>query len=278
MTKKTTMSNDELDEASFVEHLEDLRKHIIRGLIALILLSVVAFFYNDILFDKILLGPKNPDFITNRILCKLSEWLSSDMLCINQTELRLQNLELAGQFKAHLFVSFLAGVVVGFPYLMWELWMFVKPALTKEEIRKTRGVVFYTSALFFMGVAFGFFLISPLTINFLANYVATDELVNNFTLQSITTNVTSLTLATGAVFELPVLIYFLTKLGLISPRLMKKYRKHSIVAILILGGIITPPDLMSQLLIAIPLYFLYEFSVGISNRVYKQRQKEIYGS
>jgi len=270
-------SDQELDEATFVEHLDDLRKHIIRGLIALIILSIAAFFFNDFLFDKVLLGPKKPDFLTNRVLCRLSEILNSEILCINQHDFKLQNLELAGQFKAHLFVSFLAGIVVGFPYLMWELWRFVKPALTKQELKKTRGVVFYTSVLFFIGVGFGYFLIAPLTINFLANYVATEELVNNFTLRSITTNVTSLTLATGAVFELPVLIYFLTKMGLITPRLMKKYRKHSVVAILILGGIITPPDLMSQLLIAIPLYFLYEFSVGISKRVYKKQQKEIYG-
>lgn len=268
-----TGKQSELEESTFVEHLDELRTHIIRGLIAVALLTVAAFFFNDILFDKVLLGPKNPEFITNKLLCKLSAMFDVDMLCINQTNFKLQNLELAGQFKAHLFMSFLAGVVVGFPYLIWELWRFIKPALTKNELKRSRGVVFYTSTLFFIGVSFGYFIITPLTINFLSNYVASVDLVNNFTLSTITKNVTSLTLATGAIFELPVLVFFLTKMGIVTPSLMKKYRKHSVVVILIIAGIITPPDLMSQLLIAIPLYFLYEISVTISKRVHKRMEK-----
>lgn len=254
----------------FVDHLDVLRMHLIRSIVAVFVLSILAFFFKEFIFDTVILAPKDPSFITNRVLCALGHWFDSDGLCMNENDFQLINIELAGQFRAHLIISVIVGVILGFPYLVWELWRFIKPAFSKEELKNTNGVLFYVSLLFTIGVSFGYYMICPLTINFLTNYIASAEFVNTITIRSYISMVTTISLSTGLVFQLPILMFFLAKMGLINPVLLRKYRKHAIVALFILSGIITPPDVFTQFLVVIPLYLLFEMSITITDRVYKK--------
>lgn len=269
-----TQSEKNNTEETFGDHLEILRKHLIRIVIAILAMSVVAFFYKEIIFDFILFAPKEQDFFTNRLLCEFSaSFLNSDVLCINNNTYILQNIELHGQFRSHIWISFISGFILSFPYIIWELWWFIKPALNKHEINNSKGILFFTAIMFSIGVLFGYYIIAPLTINFLSSYEVSQLLENQFTFQSLISTIVNVTLASGAVFELPVLVYFLSKLGIVTPWTMKKYRKHSIVAIFVLSGIITPPDVFSQLLVCLPLYLLYEGSIKISSYVYNKQLK-----
>ncbi len=244
---------------SFFEHLEELRWHILRVVLAIFVFTVVVFLAKDIVFEKIIFGPKHDDFITYRVLCNLSEALNlGESLCLVPGEFEIINLEVIGEFFAHLKVSFLLGLILAFPYLLWEVWRFVKPGLFDKEIKTTRGIVFYCSILFLIGIAFGYFIITPFSLAFLVNYSIGASVADKIQLANYINYVGLLALATGLIFELPIVIYFLAKLGLITPEFMRKYRKHAMVLILALSAIITPPDVTSQILISFPVYFLYE--------------------
>ncbi len=258
-------------EMTFLQHLEELRWHLIRAFIAVVAGAIVAFVFKDIIFDHIILAPNNPDFITNRLLCQLAEIVNAPALCINQNPIELISIKMAGQFTTHINISLVAGLIIAFPYVFWEFWSFFKPALYEKEARYARGAVFSASLLFLLGILFGFFVITPLSINFLGSYRVSELVHNQINIASYIGSVTSVALAAGVTFELPIVAYFLTRIGVITPEFMRKYRKHSIVVILILAAIITPPDVFSQILVSLPLLLLYEVSIFIAARVVKNR-------
>lgn len=260
-------------EMSFLDHLEALRWHLVRTAVFIVVMMVVAFSNKSFLFDTVLFGPMNSDFVTYRWLCQLSEKFSID-LCITQFGFSLISVELAAQFTTHIWVSFIAALVVGFPYLAWEVWRFVKPALTNKELKYTRGVVFFVTLLFVSGVLFGYYLLAPLSINFLGTYQVSESVKNTITINSYISILTTLTLATGMVFQLPVVVFFLSKIGIITPEFMRTYRRHAMIVILIISALITPsPDVSSQLLVSLPLFLLYELSIFISG--YVTRKPEV---
>lgn len=255
------------NEMTFFDHLEELRWNLFRAAIAIFVGAVAAFFFKDFIFNTILLSPKNPDFVTNKILCDLAVKLDKSILCINQNPVDIINLKITGQFVIHITISLIAGVLIAFPYVIFEIWRFIKPALYQEEKKSSRMIVFFVSLLFFLGVLLGYYIIVPVSLNFLSNYSVSEFVNNQISLNSYISTISMICFAAGIIFELPVFTFFLTKAGLVTPQFMKSYRKHAVVVILILSSIITPPDVMSQLLIAIPLYILYEISIGISKRV-----------
>lgn len=261
-------------EMGFLDHLEILRWHLIRSAAVVMGLAIVAFAAKNIVFDVIIFGPKNADFVTYRMFCNLSQALGlDDALCMTELPFTLQNIDMAGQFTTHIWVSLVAGFIVGFPYVLWEVWRFIKPGLKKSESRYARGVVFFSSLLFMAGVSFGYFMIAPLSVNFLGSYTVSQQVANEINLGSFISTVTTVTLATGIIFELPILVYFFTKLGLLTPAMMKTYRRHAIVVTVILSAIITPPDIASQVLVSLPLLILYEISIFISARVIRNQKK-----
>jgi len=268
------MGKNSNSEMTFLEHLEELRWHLIRSAVAIFVFAIVAFIFNEIIFDKIIIFPKNPDFWTNRMLCRLGGLVNIQKLCINSKPFQLININMAGQFTIHIMVSLFAGFIIAFPYIMYEFWKFITPALYTTERRYARGTVFYTSVLFILGVLFGYYLIVPLSVHFLGSYHVSGQVINQINLKSYIATVISVCAASGAIFELPVLIYFLSKIGLITPQFLKKYRKHAIIIILTLAAIITPPDIFSQILVSLPLIVLYEISIYISKKITDKKKEE----
>lgn len=266
MKKKNKRVKGE-DEMSFLEHLEELRWHIVRSVASIFVIGIIAFIFNDIIFDVIILAPKNPHFFTNRMLCELGQLLNINALCINTHPFEIINIRMAGQFTTHIAVSLIAGIILAFPYIFWEFWRFFRPALYSSEKKHTRGSVFFSSLLFISGVLFGYYIIIPLSVHFLGSYNVSAEVNNQINLRSYIGTVASITLASGIIFQLPILSFFLTKIGLVDPHFLKKYRKHSLIIILALSAIITPPDIFSQILVCFPLIFLYEIGIVISRRV-----------
>ena len=264
-------------EMSFLDHLEELRWHLVRSVVVIFALAIVFFINKDFLFNTIILAPKNADFFTYKFMCKLSHLLQmGDALCMNGLEFSLINTTLSGQFTLHMWAAFVAGIVVGFPYLVWEAWRFIKPALTATEIGYSKGILFFVSILFSIGVLFGYYLIAPLSINFLGTYQVSSEVKNMIDMDSYISTITVITFASGLLFELPIVVYFLSSLGIISPAFMKRYRKHAVVVILILAAVITPsPDITSQLLVALPVYILYELSIFVSAYVVNKKEREV---
>ncbi len=262
---------------TFLEHLEELRWHLIRSFIAVIITAVLAFIFKELVFDKILFGPRTPEFFTNRMLCKLGKMINSTKLCINSSPTELQNIQMTGQFLTHIKISILAGIVLAFPYIFYEFWRFMNPALYENEKKYTKGAVFYSSLLFIMGVTFGYFIIAPLSVNFLENYKVSEKVVNEINLMSYISIVASIVMASGFLFELPVVVYFLSKIGVVTPEFLKKYRKHSLVIILALSAIITPPDVFSQIMVSFPLIALYEISISISRKINRKREEKLAG-
>jgi sec-independent protein translocase protein TatC len=267
-------------EMSFLEHLEELRWHIIRSIVAILIFMIVAFVFKNIIFDKIILAPKNSGFITNRLLCEFGHFISKlmhssnpNMLCINTKPFNMINIKMSGQLTTHIAVSMVAGLILAFPVIIGEFWKFFRPALHANEAKHARGAVLASTLLFFTGVLFGYFMLAPLSIHFLTSYVISADVVNQINVRSYIGTVSSICLATGLVFELPIIAFFLTKIGIITPNFMRKYRKHSIVVIFVVAAIITPPDVFSQALVAIPLLLLYEVSIMISARVVKKKEK-----
>ncbi len=265
------------EEMSFWQHLEELRWHITRSIIAVIVFAVVAFLNRKIIFDDIILAPRDSEFITNRVLCKLADILSFKSLCFESFDLTIINIKMSGQFLTHMYISIIAGIILTIPYIIWEIWSFIKPALYKNERKYTNYAVISSSLLFIIGILFSYFLIVPLTVNFLGTYHVSEFVQNQVSLKSYVNTVVSVTFAVGIVFELPIFMYFFTKVGLVTPSFLKKNRKYMLVICLILSAIITPPDVFSQVLVCIPLFALYEISILISKRVYRKRQEELAG-
>ncbi|NSW95866.1 MAG: twin-arginine translocase subunit TatC [Bacteroidales bacterium] len=261
-------------EMSFLEHLEELRWHIIRSITAIVILMIAAFLFKDFIFNKVILAPKNPSFFTNRMLCNLGQILHTNLLCINTKPFELINIKMAGQLTTHIAVSMVAGLIVAFPYVLWEFWKFFKPALYPTEKQHARGAVLAASLLFFAGVLFGYYLLAPLSVHFLTTYEISPDVTNQINIRSYIGTLSSICLATGLIFELPIITFFLTKVGIISPEFLVKYRRYAVVIIFIVAAIITPPDVFSQILVGIPLLFLYEVGIVISRRVVKQREAE----
>lgn len=260
---------------TFWDHLDELRWHIMRSLIAVVVFAIVAFVNREIIFDYIILAPSTSDFITNRALCKLGDLLSVSALCVKDMKLQIINIKMSGQFLTHMYISIVAGFIMAFPYVLWEIWRFVKPAMKATEQKYSSGGVFISSVLFLMGILFSYFLIVPLTVNFLGTYQVSESVYNQISLTSYINTVVSVTFSVGLVFELPILVYFLTKIGILTPDFMRNNRKYMYVIMLILSAIITPPDMFSQVLVVLPLIVLYELSIGVSNRVYKKGLEEL---
>ncbi len=263
------------NEMSFLEHLEELRWHVIRSALAIVVFAVVAFIMKDFIFNVVILKPRTPDFWTNRMLFKLSELVHTDALKINQVPLQLISIKIAGQFSMHIMTAIIAGVIVASPVVFYEFWRFIRPALYENEQKHARGAVFYTSILFILGILFGYYLIVPLSINFLGTYNVSSEVANQINLKSYIGSVVSIVVASGVVFLLPIFSYFLSKVGILTPQFMKTYRRHAYVVMLLVSAIITPPDIFSQILVCVPLVFLYEIGILISRRVVKKREKEL---
>ncbi len=264
-------------EMSFVDHLEELRWHIVRSLLAIVILAVIIFIKIQWVFDNIIAGPINPNFISYRGICSFSHWLGlGDKLCLPPISINMQTTTFGGQFFGSFSIAFVGGLIAAFPYIFWEFWRFVKPALKPKELKNTRFIIFWVSFFFFLGAAFGYFILGPFTFNFLANFklsglniVTTKPTVNDYL-----DNLTNLILGCGIAFEMPVLAFALTKIGLITPSFLRRTRKYAIVIILIIAAVITPsPDWYSQTIVFLPLYSLYELGVFVSARVYKQEQQ-----
>ncbi|WP_447640660.1 MULTISPECIES: twin-arginine translocase subunit TatC [Chitinophagaceae] len=268
-------------EMSFVDHLEALRWHIVRSILVILVFAVIIFIKIQWVTDNILFGPLNPDFISYTGFCKFSHWIhAGDAFCLPPLQVKMQATQFGTQFISSFTIAILGGFIAAFPYVFWEFWRFVKPALKPNELKSTRFAIFWVSFFFFMGAAFGYFVLSPFTFNFLAtfqisgkNFIATIP-----TLDDYISNITNIILGCGIAFEMPVLAYVLTKVGLITPKFLKSYRKYAIVVILVVAAVITPsPDWISQTLVFIPLFSLYELSVIVSKKVYKEeleREKE----
>ena len=274
-SKKKQGVKTEYSEMSFLEHLEELRWHIIRSALAIMIFAVVAFVMKDLIFNTIILNPRTPEFWTNRLFSKLADWVGTEALKINQTPLELISIKIAGQFMTHIWVSIIAGFIIASPFVFFEFWRFIKPALYENEKKHAGGAVFFTSVLFLMGILFGYFLIVPLSVHFLGSYNVSSDVTNQINLRSYIGSVTSISMATGVVFLIPIFSYFLSKVGILTPQFMRAYRRHSYVVMLLLSAIITPPDIFSQIMVAFPLVFLYEIGIFISKRVVKKREKEL---
>ena len=263
---------------SFVDHLEELRWHIIRSLLAILIFAVIIFIKIQWVFDNIIAGPINKNFISYRAFCNFSHWLGlGDKLCLPPLSISMQTTTFGGQFFGSFSIAFVGGLIAAFPYIFWEFWRFIKPALKPNELRGTQFVIFWVSFFFFLGAAFGYFVLGPFTFNFLANFQvsALNIVQTKPTINDYLDNLTNLILGCGIAFEMPVLAYALTKIGLITPAFLRRSRKYAIVIILVVAAIITQsPDWISQTIVFIPLFSLYEFGVFVSGRVYKQEQKK----
>jgi len=261
-------------DMTFLQHLEALRWHIIRAIIAIVAGAIVAFMFKNFIFDTVILAPNNPDFITNRLLCRLADAVNAPVLCINQNPIELISIKMSGQFTTHVTISLIAGLILAFPYVFWEFWSFFRPALYEKERKYARGAVTMASLLFLTGILFGYFIITPLSINFLGSYRVSDIVTNQINITSYIGSVTSVALSAGITFELPIVVFFLARIGVITPEFMRKYRKHAIVLVLIVAAVITPPDVFSLILVSIPLILLYELSIFIAARVVRKRAEQ----
>jgi sec-independent protein translocase protein TatC len=271
-TKKT--KKDSRKEMSFLEHLEELRWHLIRATLSIVIVAVVAFVFKGFIFDTVIFGPKDADFVTYRVLCDISKTLGmQDDFCFSELPFTIQSRTVGGQFSTHIWVSIAVGFIIAFPYIIYEFWKFVSPGMLQNEKKSARGFIFFSSLLFFMGVLFGYYVITPFSVNFLGTYQVSHHVLNEFDLGSYIGLVRTSVLASGIIFELPMLIYLLTKAGIVSSRVLRKQRKINIVVVLTISGIITPPDVASQIIVSIPVLILYEISILIARSIEKNRQK-----
>jgi sec-independent protein translocase protein TatC len=265
-----------IDEMSFLDHLEDLRWHLIRATLGIVIAATLAGIFYKFIFDVIIFGPTRMDFATYNGLCQVSKFLGIEdtTFCAEEFPFIIQNRTVAGQFSAHIWTSIYAGFIVAFPYVLYQLWSFISPGLKSTERKNSRGFLVIASLLFFTGVLFGYYIVTPLSINFLANYNISDQISNEFDISSVIAIVRSSTIASGFVFELPIIIYFLTKIGLVTPQFLRKYRKYALVIVLILSAVITPPDITSQVIVAIPILILYQISIYISSVVVRNQSRK----
>lgn len=272
---RRSKNNDVRAEMSFVEHLDELRQHLIRAVIAIVLGMVISGIYNEFIIDRIILGPTHEDFLSFRKICELGKKIGlGDKMCISNIGINMQNTETTGQISLFFIVLFVGGFIIAFPYVFWQFWKFVRPALTQKELKKTRGVIFWVSFLFFTGVSFGYFVITPFSMNFLANFSMSGKIQNIWTIKSYINTVMPLVLGTGLAFQMPLVIFFLARIGVVSTNFLRKNRKYSIVIILVIAAVITPPDVISQVVVGLPLLALYEISIMLTRRVEKEKAKE----
>lgn len=259
---------------SFLDHLEELRWHIIRSLSSIVVFSIAAFIAKDIVFGIIIMGPSRADFWTYNTICEIGQMFNSTALCIDELPFIIQSRKMTGQFTMHIMSSFVVGLILAFPYAFWEFWRFIAPGLLPTERSLTRGATFFVSLLFIMGILFGYYVVAPISVNFLANYQVDPSIKNEFDIISYVSTVSMIVLACGIMFQLPIVIFFLSKAEIVTPDSLKTYRKHAIVVILVLSAIITPPDIISQILICFPLIILYEISIVISRVVLRKKRKQ----
>ncbi len=260
-------------EMSFFEHIDELRKHLFKSALVLAITTLTSLFFINDIFHKIIIGPLRNDFVIYELICKLSKnWFNNEKGCLKPFDIALQNTEMAGQFMMAFKLSFLVGLIVSMPYILYQIWSFIRPALNIKEVKAMRGFVFYTTFLFLLGVSFGYFILSPISINFLSSYKLSSMVKNEINIQSVISFMSLLAFGTGLIFELPILIYFLARIGIVSSSFLKKYRKHAFLIILIVSGILTPPDVVSQIVLTIPLYSLFELGILIASRVEKKKE------
>jgi sec-independent protein translocase protein TatC len=276
--RKGSDADTEQTEMTFMDHLEALRWHLMRSVIVWLVATIAIFIFRDWVYDIIILGPTNEKFITYGALCKFGNWLGiGDGLCMPPVKIDLQITEMNGTFTSAINIAMIGGVIVAFPYIFWELWRFIKPALSVKEKKYARGSIFWVSLCFFFGVAFGYYMLAPFTFNFLATFKlgTTGTILYKPTLTDYIDSLTNLILGCGIAFELPILAYVLAKIGLITSSFLKKYSKYAFVIILLIAAIITPsPDMTSQIIVAAPLLLLYWISILLVARVDKQKAKE----
>ncbi len=253
---------------SFLEHLEELRWRLVRAAISVLVVSTVLFIYQEWIMDNLFLSMKQPEFISFRLMC---DWFG---VCIDEIPVRMQSMTVGGQFSYGLMMSVMGGIVISFPFIFYQLWSFVKPGLRQSEKKVVSGITFYVSLLFFLGIAFGYFIVAPLCIQFFGTYQISGQIENIFTVNSYMSTILSTVFYSGLLFLLPVVAYIFTRLGIITPAFLRKYRKHAIIGVLILAAIITPPDLISQVIVAIPITLLYEAGILVSARVEKNMIRE----
>ena len=266
---------DQRSDMTFMEHLEELRWTLVRSVIAIVVCMLGAFLAKDLVFDSIVLAPKNASFITYRAMCALGQKVGlGDGMCVGDLKFTLQNISMSGQFFTHLMVSFVAGFIIAFPFLLWQIWRFLSPGLHPKEKASLRGVVIFASVLFFAGVAFGYYILAPLSLQFFGSYQVSATVQNAVALDSYIAMLTSVTLWTGVAFELPLVVLFLTRVGLVTPTVLRAYRKHAFVIVLILAAVLTPPDVVSQLIVSGPLMLLYEGGIMLSARAMRQMARD----
>jgi sec-independent protein translocase protein TatC len=270
------MAKKNMGEMSFLDHLEELRWLLVRSSAAILICATVAFFFSDYIFNEIIFGPKNTDFITYRYFCELSTKLELlEAFCVTELPFNIQNTAIEGQVSLMVWTCITAGFIISFPYILLQFWNFISPALYKKEKRNAAKFIIISSLLFFLGVAFGYFVLTPLSLNFLSTFTVSDVIKNDINVNSYIGTVKTTTLATGLIFELPIIIYFLSSLGLVTPSFLREYRKWAYVIILIIAAIVTPPDVISQVIVTIPLIILYEISIFISAFIFKKNNKSI---
>ncbi len=265
---------EEEEEMGFLDHLEVLRWHLVRSAIAVVAFAVAAFIFPEFVFGELLLGPSKADFWTYEALCKLGNQIGSDVLCFD-INVDLQNRTMTGQFSAYFTVSLIFGFVASFPYVFWEIWRFIRPGLYNHEQQAARGTVFYVSVLFAIGVLFGYYVVAPMSVNFLTNFQIDPSIANQIDLSSYISTVAGLTFTCGLMFQMPVVSYFLARAGLLTAETMTQYRKHALVVSLFLAAVLTPPDVLSQVMLGAPLFGLYQLSIGIVRRVNKKDEEAV---
>lgn len=268
------MANQESKPMSFLNHLEELRWVLVRSSAAVLIMGIVAYFFADYIFNDLIFGPTDPSFITYRFFCEASHYLGfADSICITELNFIIQNTEMEGQVNIFVWVCITAGFILAFPYILWQFWKFISPALYEKEKKHAKLFIFVASSLFFLGVLFGYFVIVPMSVNFLATFSISSLVKNQFSIDSYVSMVKTAVIASGLFFELPIIIYFLTKLGLVTPNFLRTYRKYAVVIVLIVAAIVTPPDVVSQITVAIPMLIIYEASIFISVFVEKGRKQ-----
>jgi sec-independent protein translocase protein TatC len=262
-------------EMTFVEHLDVLRSHLFKAVVATTIGAVFVAIFNKFIVQRILLGPTRSDFPTYALLCKASNYFNlGSSLCMKDFRLEMQSNTVSGQFDIYLNVIVIGGFVLAFPYVFLQFWKFIKPGLTRNELHNTRGVIFWVSTLFFIGVLFGYFVVSPYTINFFANFTLDAKIKNIWTITSYFNTVLPLTLGSGLAFQLPLVLYFLAKVGVVSATTLKGFRRYAYLTIVVVAGFITPPDMLSQIICSAPIIILYEISILLCVRVEKQQKKD----
>ncbi|WP_162126209.1 twin-arginine translocase subunit TatC [Flavobacterium phycosphaerae] len=263
------------NEMSFLDHLEELRWVLVRSSAAVVIMATITYFFSDYIFSTLIFGPTDPSFVTYRFFCEASHYLGfADSICITELPFIIQNTEMEGQVNIFVWTCITAGFILAFPYILWQFWKFISPALYEKERKNAKVFIFVASILFFLGVLFGYFVIVPMSVNFLATFSISSVVKNQFNIDSYIGMVKTAVIASGLYFELPIILYFLTKLGLVTPTFLRKYRKYAIVIVLIIAAIVTPPDVVSQITVAIPMLLIYEVSIWISAIVVRNKKRD----